>query len=189
MPAATDREIIEMAAAGDMDAFRLLVERHQSFVYGVARRIVGRDSDAEDIAQETFVKLWKNLGKYRSESKLTTWMYKIVANLSYDYLKSSYGRHQKYSEPLEGEKPHASVEPADQQMMDREFHEAVVRMTEDLSPKQRAVFVLRDVEGLSVKEISEMLSMSAGMIKSNLHRGRKRIAELISSFYQQRKTR
>ena len=187
MPDLSDRELVEKAAAGDTQAFRVLVERHQSFVYAVAYRIVASVADAEDITQETFIRLWKNLKRYRPEIKVTTWLYKIVTNLCLDFLKSAHGKRTKHMDSVEHHTSVSSGGASDQSVLDEELRIAVEKIANDLTPKQKAVFVLRDIEELSTQEICDILSMSSGNVKSNLYYARKRIGELLSVFYQIRK--
>lgn len=187
MPAYIDREMIEKAIAGDMQAFRLLVDRHQSFVYTLSFRFVGNASDAKDISQEAFIRLWKNLHRYRHEVKLTTWLYKIVTNLCLDFLKSGHNKRSKRMEDLENHTGMVSGWAADQPIQDKELRIAVEKMTADLSPKQKAVFVLRDMEDLDMQEISEILSMSSGKVKSNLYYARKKMSEMVLMYYQTKK--
>ena len=92
MPAAVAPALIEKAQGGDQYAFRKIVEAHQGFAYAVAFKFVASRVEAEDITQEAFIKLWKNIAKYRPEIKLTTWLYKIIMNLSLDLLKSTIAK-------------------------------------------------------------------------------------------------
>ena len=187
MPDHSDQEIVEKAVGGDMMAFRRLVERHHAFVYKLAFRFVGARGDAEDITQESFIRLWKNLNRYRPEIKLTTWLYKIVTNLCLDFLKSTYNRQTKRSVELDDHKGAISEWSADQSLLDEELRAAVEKLTADFSPKQKAVFVLRDLEDLTMLEISKILSMSPGKVKSNLYYARKKMGELIIVYYQMKK--
>src|SRR5690606_19333586 len=97
----TPDSIIRKAMSGDTQAFRAIVEDHQDFVFSVAHRFVNNARDAEDLTQETFLRLWKNLSRYKSEIKLTTWLYKIVTNVCLDYLKSKQYRHNAMEEGLD----------------------------------------------------------------------------------------
>ena len=187
MPDLSDRELVEKAVAGDTQAFRALVEKHQSFVYTVAYRILASVADAEDITQETFIRLWKNLKRYRPEIKITTWLYRIVTNLCLDFLKSTHGKHSRRMDKVEHHARVASGGSSDQPVLEEELRMAVEKIANELTPKQKAVFVLRDVEDLSTQEICEVLSMSSGNVKSNLYYARKRIGELLSAFYQIKK--
>jgi RNA polymerase sigma-70 factor (ECF subfamily) len=187
MPALSDREIVEQAIAGDPEAFRLLVERHQRFVYSLAYRFVHNISDAEDITQDTFIRLWKNLGRYRHEVKLTTWLYKIVTNLCLDLLKSAYTKNTRRLEDLADQSALQSEWEADQPILTEEARVALVKMTAALTPKQKVVFVLRDIEDLTTDEICDILSMSSGNVKSNLYYARKKIGEMMVIHYQTKK--
>jgi RNA polymerase sigma-70 factor (ECF subfamily) len=177
-------EIIKRATAGDTKAFRVIVEYHQGFVYAVAFRFVGNENDAEDLAQEVFVRLWKNLSSYKEEIKLTTWLYKIITNLCLDFLKSRYGKRRKNAiDIMYGHNAQDLTNP-EKEFQQEELMRAIHLAAEELKPKQRAVFVLRDLEGLSPEEVSETLSMSAGNIKSNLFYARKKMNEKLRAFYQ-----
>jgi len=182
MPTSTDREVIERAMAGDTLAFRELVEKHQAFAFSLSFRFVGNTSEAEDITQEAFIRLWKNLSKYRFEIKLTTWLYKIVSNLCLDYLKSRHGRQRSQWSSVDDHEKVPAPFSTDASLLEEEFKANVLRMTETLTPKQKAVFVLRDLEELPMKEVCEILSMSTNNVKSNLYHARLRMGELISKY-------
>ncbi|HEU5148155.1 MAG TPA: RNA polymerase sigma factor [Chryseosolibacter sp.] len=183
----SDQEIVEKAGNGDVQAFRQLVERHQAFVYRVAYRFVGNVAEAEDVTQECFIRLWKNLHRYRRDIKLTTWLYKIATNLCLDFLKSRQNRTTKRMLKLDdyGDMPHVS--PADQPLIDAELRIAVDALISALSPKQKAVFVLRDMEQVEMSEIAEILGMDSAQVKSNLYYARKKVSEMVTSYYQIRK--
>lgn len=187
MPHHSDQEVVEKACGGDVQAFRQLVERHQGFVYRVAYRLVGTVGDAEDITQESFIRLWKNLHRYRPNIKLTTWLYKIVTNLCLDFLKSGQNRSRKRMVDLDDYNDMKNAEPADQALIDEELRVAVDSLAAALSPKQRAVFILRDVEQVAMPEIAEILAMDPGKVKSNLYYARKKVSEMITAYYQIRK--
>lgn len=178
--------IIEKAIAGDQQAFRMLVEKNQAFVYSLSYRLLGNSTDAEDITQETFIRLWRNLARYRMEIKLTTWLYKITTNLCLDLLKSKR-RKQDYRTDSVDHEMIADRFVADQALMNEEFRLILLKMTEVLTPRQKAVFVLRDIEGLEVKEVCEILSIGAGNVKSNLYYSRIKMSQLIKQYYQEQK--
>jgi RNA polymerase sigma-70 factor, ECF subfamily len=183
----SDQEIVEQARRGNANAFRYLVERHQGFVYRLSYRFVAAVADAEDITQEAFIRLWKNLHRYRSDVKLTTWLYKMVTNLCLDHLKSRQNRRMNHTVELTDYKGMFSTFTADQPLIDEELYVAVDRVTADLSPKQKAVFILRDMEGMPMPDISEILSMDPGQVKSNLYYARKKVSALITLYYQTKK--
>lgn len=187
MPYPSDQEIVGKACAGNMQAFRQLVEQHQAFVYRVAYRFVGNVAEAEDITQECFIRLWKNLHRYRHEVKLTTWLYKIATNLCLDFLKSRRSHTARRMVRLDDYDDMAHMRPADQPLIDAELRVAIERVVAALSSKQKAVFVLRDMEQLDLPEIAKILSMDAGQVKSNLNYARKKVSEMITAYYQIRK--
>jgi RNA polymerase sigma-70 factor, ECF subfamily len=184
MPEPLIHELIQNAARGDTQAFRTIVEQHQTFVYAVAFRFVHDEEDAEDITQEVFIRLWKNLSQYRSEIKLTTWLYRIIANYCLDFLKSQHGRQRKNKVDVDSHHQLPNPLTPEKEFQQQEFMNILKQVAEELTPKQRAVFVLRDLEGLSPEEVSAALSMSAGNVKSNLFHARQKAAEKLKTIYQ-----
>jgi len=176
--------IIKKAIGGDVDAFRLIVDYNQAFAYSVSYRFLGNAEDSEDVTQEAFIRLWKNLHKYRPDIKLTTWLYRIIANLCLDFLKSAYARHQKNFRDVETVFAQRSCEWADSELNANELNEIIQRAAEELTPKQKVVFILRDLEGLPVEEVCAILSMSAGNVKSNLWYARQQMSEKLKKYYQ-----
>ena len=174
-----DPSTIKLAMSGDTVAFRTLVESHQHFVFAVAHRFL-RDKDAaRDASQEVFVKLWKNFKKYKPEIKLSTWLYKITTNHCLDQIKAR-DKRQKVTRSIEP----ASPVFADRDLLHRELRMIALEEADNLAPKQRAVFVLRDLEELSMEEISDILDMDSASVKSNLYYARKKIAERLIKVYQ-----
>ncbi len=170
--------------AGNSKAFRIVVETHQSFAYRVALRFVNEPDEAEDIVQEVFVKLWQHLNKYKSEVRLTTWLYRMIANRCLDFLKSTRGKQRKNQLDISEHTSIVGVESSDGEVNNRELMRAIQETATSLTPKQRAVFVLRDLEELPVDEVCEILSMSAGHVKSNLYYARKAMSEKLKTYYQ-----
>ena len=186
MPAAVP-DLIEQAKSGDPHAFRKVVEAHQGFAYAVAFRFVGDRNEAEDITQEAFINLWKNIGKYRPEIKLTTWLYKILMNLCLDFLKSSQRKQQLKTEDVETNLFIIDQFSQERKLDDAEMLGVIVELAKQLTPKQQSVFILRDLEGLSVEEVCEITCMNQGQIKSNLYYARLKIREGITSHYRETK--
>lgn len=188
MPTLSESEIISKAMAGDIHAFRWIVEKHQAFAHSLSYSFVGNTSDAQDITQEAFIRLWKNLPRYRADVKLKTWLYKIITNLCLDHLKSGYHTQSRLSKGFDA---HSSIKDpimADHIVIKEELRQAMLKIAEKLTPKQKAVFVLRDLEDLTMNEIGEILSTSTGNIKSNLYYARMKMSELIRKYYEERKT-
>ena len=177
--------LIERAQRGDSIAFRKLVEMHQRFAYSVAFRFTGNAPEAEDITQEVFIKLWKNLGKYKHGIKLTTWLYQIITNQCLDYLKSASRKHQMKNVEMKLGKQIRDDTNHEQQVDDRELLKVVTALAKQLTPKQQTVFILRDLEGLSVEEVCEVLNMSSGKMKSNLYYARQKIRLDLTQYYKE----
>jgi RNA polymerase sigma-70 factor (ECF subfamily) len=182
-----EKEIIRRAITGSADAFRDIVSQNQSFLYSVAYRFLGRAEDAEDVVQESFIRMWKSLSTYRNEAKLSTWLYKIAVNLCLDVLKSSHRKQQTASLEVSdhvSEEWNLSQRAADHELQASELHVLIQEAASELTPKQKAVFILRDLEGLPVEEVSNILSMSAGNVKSNLYYARQQMSEKLKMYYQ-----
>lgn len=184
MPEPVTPELIQEAVRGSQRAFRVIVEANQSFVYAVAFRFVNDSQDAEDITQEVFVRLWRNLHTYKHEVKLTTWLYKIVTNRCLDFLKSRHAQQRKIM--VDADKQHSltnHVTP-EKEFQQQELSRLIHVAAHELTPKQKAVFILRDLEGLSQEEVSETLNMTTGNVKSNLFYARQKMTEKLKAWYQ-----
>jgi RNA polymerase sigma-70 factor (ECF subfamily) len=184
MPEPITPELIQEAVRGSQPAFRAVVEANQGFVYAVAFRFVNDQQEAEDITQEVFVRLWKNLKSYRHEVKLTTWLYKIVTNRCLDFLKSRHGRQQKNKVDINNTHFVQDSSTPEKEFQQQELSRIIHAAAEELTPKQKAVFILRDLEGLTSEEVSAALSMSAGNVKSNLFYARQKMTEKLKAMYQ-----
>jgi RNA polymerase sigma-70 factor (ECF subfamily) len=184
MTAQVEQEVIRKAMAGNTDAFRVIVDHYQSFAYAVSFRFLCQAEEAEDVVQEAFIRLWKNLHKYRPEVKLSTWLYRIITNLCLDYLKSTYARQQKNLRDVQTEYMLKSNDRADAELNANELNEQIQHAASELTPKQKAVFILRDLEGLPVAEVCSILSMSAGNVKSNLYYARQLVSSRLKKYYQ-----
>ena len=167
-----DSELIKKAINNDMHAFRILVERYQSMAYSVAYKYVNNPHDSEDIVQEAFVRIWKNLSNFQTDKKFSTWLYRIVTNLALDNLKSKYKTVQKSTGSIESFNPIITDKNPSELLENQELWEIVHQASDRLTPKQKAVFVLKDLEGLDTAEVMNILSMNEGSVKSNLYYAR-----------------
>lgn len=183
MMRSADPDLIERARKGDKLAFRDLVDHHQRFAINLAFRFTGDRMEAEDVAQEVFVSVWRHLPDYRAEVKFTTWLYALVTNRSLDYLKSSRRRQRQRHVDLSDHHPQATRVDDSQEML-----EVVAKLACQLPEKQQLVFVLRDLQGLSGDEVAEVLALKPEVVKSNLYYARMRMRELIT-MYEKEKVR
>lgn len=174
----SDDLLVGRAKARDPDAFRQLVERHRRKVYGIAWGMTGNHGDADDIAQETFVKAYRRLGEFEGQSGFYTWLYRIATNCSLDLLRRKGRRAER---DLEGvldaaERPlplrRGTPPDARREAAAGELREAVRRGVSELPGKHRAALVLHDIEGMPHDEIARMLGCSPGTVRSRLHYAR-----------------
>jgi RNA polymerase sigma-70 factor (ECF subfamily) len=177
-----DREcikiLIDNAVKGDVKAFERLIKEHQVLVFRLAFRLLCDEDDAKDILQETFIKVWIAMEKYNPQYSFTTWLYRIAANLCYDRLRS---RKRSVSETIDNSVSEiASCEDIEQSLINKELKSLIIHYTSGLTPKQKLVFTLSDIEGLNASEISVVTGLSAAKIKSNLYLARKQIKEKIN---------
>jgi RNA polymerase sigma-70 factor (ECF subfamily) len=178
-----DAEVMIRVASGDHAAFRELVERHQHLVVGTVARMIGA-ADAEDVAQQVFLNVWRSAPRWRPEAKVTTWMMTIAKRLVFN---ESRRRGRKRIVPQSGENqvmnefPDASPGP-DHRMLDHELHGAVESAMATLGEKERLAVVLRRHEGLPYGEIAKVLGTSVPAVKSLLFRARNTLREKLSVY-------
>lgn len=181
-----DIRLMGLASAGDTGAFEKLVERHQRLVIGTVGRMLGTNSEAEDIAQQVFVRVWKNAKRYVPRAKFTTWLLKITRNLVFNELRRR-SRHPQVplqSEADEEERPlkdEQAVAP-DASLLEEELQMAVDAAIANLPENQRMAVILRRYEELSYEEIAEALDQSVSAVKSLLFRARTELRENLKRY-------
>ncbi len=175
----SDRELVEQVRNGKRQAYTMLMHRYQERIYWVARRMVGRHDEAEDVTQETFVKAYLALGDFRGTSGFFTWLYRIAVNLSLNALRKRQVMTYLHQSELLGKILPAPDRP-DTQFELREVEERLQSAVLTLPEKQRAVFIMRYFDGLSYAEISEVLKTSVGGLKANYFHALKKVQEFMS---------
>lgn len=173
-------ELITRSKQNDENAFRQLVECHQPMIYALTYRLLCNEEEARDAVQETFIKVWLNLKGYDTNRKFSTWVYAIATNLCYDKLKS--GKHFSKKIPLERLQEAVSNEDVEKKLIDAELGALLATLTDELTPKQKLVFTLTDLEDLSSEEIAQITGMSANQIKSNLFLARQALRKKLNSY-------
>jgi RNA polymerase sigma-70 factor (ECF subfamily) len=166
---------------GDAAAFEALVTVYQHRVFGVALRMLGNRADAEDAAQEAFLRAHRGLAEFRGEAKLSTWLYAITARLCLSRLGRSERRLIRADEEILARIPDGGADPA-RAMEDEERGAALRRAIAELSDERRMVVVLRDLEGLAYEEIAKVLGLELGTVRSRLHRARLDLKEKLERF-------
>jgi RNA polymerase sigma-70 factor (ECF subfamily) len=168
MKAADEQQLIIRVREGDHDAFRLLVERYMKFAYNIAYGFVGDHDDAEDVAQESFVKVYEAIKSFRGESTFNTWLYRIVTNLSLNRVRQKKISITNMS--IVENSPTQSVDFFRVQHAE-ESRAIIEKALHELPTLQRAVLILRHFNGLSTRQVGEILRCSEGTVKTHLHRG------------------
>lgn len=172
-----EKILLEQIRSGDDAAFEKLVLRHTSRTINLAYRLVTNQADAEDIAQEAFLRLHKAIPGFRGESRISTWLYTTVTRLAMDHIKREQRKRKFFffsrsdhgeTDPLE-QVPDSAASPQEE-LLAREMESRLIEILKTLSPQQRAVFAMRHQEGLSLKEIAEILNLEPGTVKAHLHR-------------------
>lgn len=168
MGAADEQQLLQRARKGDRSAFRLLVEHHIKGAYDVAFGFV-RDHDlADDIVQDAFLRAFDGLGAFRGDAKFSTWLHRIVVNLSLNRVKRERSKAVR-EVPIMNAFPLVSPQGMDTSMIDVRDH--LERALHELPTLQRAVVILRHYEGMSTEQVSRILKCSEGTVKTHLFRG------------------
>lgn len=191
MTTLADRDLVIAAQEGDREALAELVRRYEGKVYSLALRMLGRPADAEDVLQETFLKVVRSLGGFRGESAFGTWIYRIATNEALMLLRKqgreSLGRDDDLD--LDAYAPRLRMDwsnlPDTAALKDetvQKMSEAVAKLPESI----RAVFLLRDVEQLSGAEVGDILGITVAAVKSRLHRARMQLRDELSEYFEDR---
>lgn len=178
-----DIRLIEECRGGNFNNFRKLIELTSPFAYSVAFRILGNEDQAKDVVQETMITIWQKLKKIKSAEVYKTWIYRIVVNKCYDHMRKRKRNPEFVTDEQTWEliSNRISVEPS-VTLENSEISKIIGILTEKLSPRQKAVFVLSDLEGMSNDEISEITGISKSAVKANLYHARKSISEKVEKY-------
>jgi len=192
MPPSSDDELVSRLQAGDQAAYAQLVEENAGKIYRLALRMMGNETDAEDVLQETFLSAFRSIDRFEARSSLSTWLYRIASNAALMRLRRKEPEQVSVDEPLERD---------DGEMIPRQFFDfcclpeddllreearvEMMRAVEELPATLRTVFVLRDIEGLSTEETAEALDLSISAVKSRLMRARLKLRERLSAYFSQ----
>ena len=182
----SEKELIQKLKNGDREAFNQFVELYQLKVIKLAYSMLSSEEDAYDAAQETFIRVYKNIDSFKSASSLPTWIYRICANICNDMLRKRMKTKNIISIDADEEEESPVVNIADNSPTPDESYEmterqqAVKAAIDMLSEEYKAVIVLYDMEGLSYEEIAEVLKCPIGTIKSRLNRARAKLKKILS---------
>ncbi len=173
----SDNELVKQINNGNQQAFTELIQRYQHKVYNSTYRILGNHEDALDMAQESFIRVYKSIGKFKGNSSFSTWLFRITTNICRDELRKRQRnlKTDSFSQAKDQKKTLKNLEEIDNPekiTMSNELNATIQKKIDQLPSKQKTVFVLREFEGLSYKEIAEVLEISIGTVKSRLSRAR-----------------
>jgi RNA polymerase sigma-70 factor, ECF subfamily len=182
----SEHELIRKARAGDQDAFAELVMRHADRVYGALRGF-GLDRDeADEVAQEVFVRAWRGLPRFEERSQFSTWLYRIAFNEAKRRLSRRPAPRAEPDPDREADPilalPESPELGPDAQTLDREFEQTLERALQELPDDWRSAVVLRDIEGLSTHDAAEVVGVREAAFKSRLHRGRMQLRALLEPY-------
>ena len=183
-----DKQLVDKAKAGDSAAFEQLVLLHQKVVYNYCLRMCGNREDALDLSQDAFLKAYKSLAFFKGESSFSTWMYRLTVNVCIDFLRSRK-RHKSVSLTVENDDGEKEVLPIpderesiEKHVERKELRAAIERGINMLSEAHRQVLVLREINGCSYAEISEILDINEGTVKSRISRARIELAKYLKEY-------
>jgi RNA polymerase sigma-70 factor (ECF subfamily) len=167
-----DRQLVETIRGGDSGAFEVLVRRKTSKVYALCYRIIGNAEDAKDISQLVFIKLWENLEKYDPAYAFDTWLYRMVTNVSIDFMRNKQSRENAVNSNLRLVKTSAEAEQG--VVIQRKEVEGVFNAVSSvLSPKQKTIFVMNQMDDLASSEIAKILGCRESTVRNHLFNARK----------------
>ncbi|MBQ3077245.1 MAG: sigma-70 family RNA polymerase sigma factor [Clostridia bacterium] len=176
----TDAEVVAAVVAGDVEAFETLVHRYQRKIYNTVLRLSGDATEAEDLTQEVFLKLYRSLASFRGDSSFSTFVYRVASNTAVDWLRKRGPQPLSLTDEYEdGESmEHALPDPApppEERLLREEQRRALSQAIASLPDHQRLVLVLREVDGLSYQQIAEVTGIGEGTVKSRINRARKNL--------------
>ncbi|GAC1646764.1 MAG: sigma-70 family RNA polymerase sigma factor [Acidobacteriaceae bacterium] len=183
-PGITEAEAIERAKNGDGYAFELLYAMHKRRVYSLCLRMVGNTAEAEDLAQEAFLQLYRKIATFRGESAFSTWLHRLSVNVVLMHLRKKGLNEvslEETSEPQQEDGPKKDIGARDNVLAGSIDRVTLERAIESLPPGYRIIFVLHDIEGYEHNEIAEMMGCSIGNSKSQLHKARMKLRDLLKT--------
>src|SRR5436305_8846588 len=189
----SDQDLVHLCQKGDTEAFDQLVGRYRTRVFGMIYNMVHSEQDAWDLAQDSFLKAWKSIGRFRGQSSFYTWIYRIVMNVTIDWLRKKQVKgggtefddnvQLKHIEPASKTVPKTEALPH-QSMEREEIRARIEKAISQLSPEQRAVILMKEIDDMQYHEIAEALGCSIGIVMSRLFYARKKLQSLLRDVYE-----
>ncbi len=189
----TDVDLVKLCQAGETQAFDQLVGRYRTRVFGMIYNMVHSEQDAWDLAQDSFLKAWKSIGRFRGQSSFYTWIYRIVMNVTIDSLRKKQVKgtgaefddavQLKEIDPASRTLPKADALPHER-MQHGEIRSRIDAAIAQLSPEHRAVILMKEIEDMQYHEIAEALGCSIGTVMSRLFYARKKLQNMLRDLYE-----
>jgi len=185
-----DQQLIEQIRQGDESAFRKLVEQHQKMVVNTCFSLVHDRDDADDLAQEVFIEVFHSIGGFRADAKLSTWLYRIAVNKTFNFIRDN--KKRKFFKKIEdvftgksyaGSETELSADEPDKNFQEKQKAEMLHKAIDSLPENQRIAFTLNKYEDFSYKEISEVMDISLSSVESLIHRAKKNLQEKLYHCY------
>lgn len=172
MQEASDLELLHNVRAGDPHSYRLLVERYQSLIFTIALRMVRDYAEAEDLAQDIFLKAYRTLDSFREEASFKTWICRIASNHCIDWKRKHGKRQEQTAQVEEAERLPDGAETPEQAILRQESRQEVRRVLEEMPEKYRTILLMYHFQGMSYKEIAEAQDISARTVETRLYRAK-----------------
>jgi RNA polymerase sigma-70 factor (ECF subfamily) len=189
----SELDLVKHSQAGSTEAFDQLVTRYRTRVFGMIYNMVHNEQDAWDLAQDSFVKAWKSIGRFRGQSSFYTWIYRIIMNVTIDWLRKKQvkGAGAEFDDairlreinPASRTVPKAEALPQER-MEQREIRQRIDAAIAQLTPEHRAVILMKEIEDMQYHEIAEALECSIGTVMSRLFYARKKLQNLLRDVYE-----
>src|SRR5438270_9522014 len=189
----SELDLVRQCQAGQTDAFDQLVTRYRTRVFAMIYNMVHNEQDAWDLAQESFVKAWKSIGRFKGKSSFYTWIYRIVMNVTIDWLRKKQVKaggaefddsiQLKEVDPASKTMPKPDALPSEH-MEQMEIRSQIDNAIRQLSPEHRAVILMKEIDGMQYHEIAESLGCSIGTVMSRLFYARKKLQNLLRDCYE-----
>ena len=189
----SELDLVKQSQAGDTEAFDQLVSRYRTRVFGMIYNMVHNEQDAWDLAQDSFVKAWKSIRRFRGQSSFYTWIYRIIMNVTIDWLrkKQVQGAGAEFDDAIQLKEinpasrtvPKADALPHER-MEQREIRQRIDAAIAQLTPEHRAVILMKEIEDMQYHEIAEALECSIGTVMSRLFYARKKLQNLLRDLYE-----